>query len=89
MTLETALLSALSAVTGALVWAVSRLYERLQKAEETVESLRLEMENLERENGEKTAQVEMFNRCPKRAECPFAFQHPSISRPSHGHLPSP
>ncbi len=81
MTLEAGLLSALSVVSTALVWAVTRLYERLLKAEQTVENLRIEMERLERENGEKSAKVEMFNRCPKMAECPFHLQHQL--QPSH------
>ncbi len=73
MTLETALLAALSGVTSALVWAVRLLYVRLETAEQTVEKLRQEMEKLERENGEKSAQVAMFSRCPKRADCPFSL----------------
>ncbi len=39
MTLEAALLSALSVVTSALVWAVQVFYARLQKAETTVHQL--------------------------------------------------
>jgi hypothetical protein len=71
MTLETALLSALSAVTAALCWAVQLLYARLIKAEETVEELRKLHENLKEDHGEASAKVEMFERCPKRIECPF------------------
>ena len=71
MTLETALLSALSAVTAALCWAVQLLYARLIKAEQTVEELRKLHENLKEDLGEASAKVEMFERCPKRAECPF------------------
>jgi len=74
MTLETALLSALSAVTSALVWAVQVLYARLQKAESTVEELRQLIEGLYRENGEQAAKVEMFERCPKRLDCPFSVE---------------
>lgn len=73
MTLETALLAALSAVTGALVWAVQLLYARLQKAETTVEELRQLIEGLNRENGEHAAKVEMYERCPKRLDCPFSL----------------
>lgn len=73
MTLETALLAALSAVTSALVWAVQILYARLQKAESTVEELRQMIEGLNRENGEHAAKVEMFERCPKRLDCPFSL----------------
>jgi cell division protein FtsB len=71
MTLESALLAALSAVTTALCWAVKLMYARLIKAEETVEELRQEMERLERENGHNAAKVSMFERCPKRQDCPF------------------
>jgi len=71
MTLESALLAALSSVTGALCWVVKLMYARLVKAEETVEELRQEMERLERENGQNSAKVSMFERCPKRLECPF------------------
>ena len=71
MTLESALLAALSGVTGALCWVVKLMYARLVKAEETVEELRQEMERLERENGQNSAKVSMFERCPKRLECPF------------------
>jgi hypothetical protein len=76
MTLETALLAALSAVTSALVWAVNILYSRLQKAENTVEELRKILESLQRENGEQAAKVEMFERCPRRSECPFSIRAP-------------
>jgi hypothetical protein len=73
MTLESALLSALSLVTGALVWAVKLLYVRLQKAEEHVVELRLTVETLQHENGAHSAKVEMFERCPAPA-CPFHKQ---------------
>lgn len=72
MTLESALLTALSAVTTALCWVVKLMYARLLKAEETVESLRQEMEKLERENGHNEAKVLMFERCPRRLDCPFS-----------------
>lgn len=74
MTLETALLAALSGVTSALCWIVKLMYTRLVKAENTVEELRTELERLERENGGNAAKVSMFERCPKRQECPFV-QH--------------
>jgi hypothetical protein len=71
MTIETALLAALSAVTTALCWAVQVLYARLLKAEATVEELRKLHENLKEDHGQASAKVEMFERCPKRVECPF------------------
>lgn len=81
MTLETALLAALSAVTSALCWAVKILYQRLTKAEETVEELRKELERLEHENGRHSAKVEMFQRCPQRQNCPFYHELPRVSTP--------
>lgn len=78
MTLETALLAALSAVTTALCWSVKALYERLTKAESTVEALRVEMEKLERENGEQAARVKMYERC-SRDGCPFTSTRTATS----------
>jgi cell division protein FtsB len=74
MSLETALLSALSAVTAALCWIVRIMYARLVKAEERVSELQNEVEVLQRENGHSSATVEMFRKCPKRKECPFAVE---------------
>ena len=71
MTLETALLSALSAVTTALCWAVKVLYARLLKAEATVEVLRMAHEQLQREHGEAEGKVGMYQQCPRKKECPF------------------
>jgi len=71
MTLENALLAALSAVTTALCWAVRILYGRLLKAEETVETLRLAHEELQHEHGEAAGKVGMYQRCPRKQECPF------------------
>jgi len=76
MTLETALLSALSAVTAALCWAVQLLYLRLQKAESTVEALRMALDALNHDHGEASAKVEMYQRCPRRADCPFFAPKP-------------
>lgn len=71
MTLENYLLAALSSVTSALCWAVKVLYDRLTKAEATVEQLRTELKRLEHENGRHSATVEIFRRCPQKANCPF------------------
>jgi hypothetical protein len=54
------------------------MYARLLKAEETVESLRQEMERLERENGHNAAKVLMFERCPMRSDCPFIQGQKSV-----------
>jgi cell division protein FtsB len=71
LTLETALLTALSAVTGGLVYLAKAFYARLLKAEEVIEELRQEMERLERENGRHSAKVEMYEQCPQKNACPF------------------
>lgn len=71
MTLENALLAALSAVTTALCWSVKILYLRLQKAESTVEALRMALDSLHHDHGEASAKVEMYQRCPRRGDCPF------------------
>jgi hypothetical protein len=46
-------------------------YDRLLKAEETIEKLRLKYEELKALNGEAEAKVEMYENCPKRQDCPF------------------
>jgi cell division protein FtsB len=73
MTLETALLSALSAVTAALCWAVQILYARLVKAEHKVDDLTTQVAQLQRENGAHEARIESYQRCPRRSECPFSL----------------
>jgi cell division protein FtsB len=71
MTLESALLAALSAVTTALCWVVRIMYARLQRYEEKVDELQAEVETLQAENGKHKAIVSMYERCPKRVECPY------------------
>lgn len=71
MTLEAALLAALSAVTSALCWIVTIMYARLQKAEARVDELQTEVEQLQHENGHNAAKVSMFERCRQREQCPF------------------
>lgn len=83
MTVEEALLTALSGVTGALCWVVSLMYARLVKAEATLELLRIEHEKLEAENGRNSAKVSMYERCPRRADCPFSVHS---TPPSHNEL---
>lgn len=73
MTLETALLTALSGVTTALCWIVKLMYARLVKAESRVEELSSEVECLQRENGHSAAKISMYEKCPKRGECPFFY----------------
>lgn len=71
MTLEAALLAALSAVTSALCWIVTIMYARLQKAESRVDELQTEVKILQHENGENSAKVAMFEQCRQREHCPF------------------
>jgi hypothetical protein len=89
MTLEAALFSALSVMTGALTWAVNILYARLQHAENSVEALRLKIETLLSENGEYSAQVEMFRQCPMRDRCPFSLHKHEKNQPSNGPVTRP
>lgn len=79
MTLENALLAALSAVTTALCWSVKILYLRLQKAESTVEALRALLEALNHDHGEASAKVEMYQRCPRQTDCPFFQPKPKTT----------
>lgn len=70
MTLEAALLSALTVVSGCLSWAVKALYERLISAEKTVLDLRAKIEELVKDAADKGAKLEMVKQCQQR-ECPF------------------
>lgn len=76
MTLEAALLAALSAVTSALCWIVTIMYARLIKAEERLQEVQSELENLHRENGHNAAKVSLYERCPRRVDCPFYHEQP-------------
>ena len=78
MSIETALLAALSAVTSALCWAVKVLYARLLKAEATVELLRIAHEQLQREHGEAEGKVGMYQQCPRKQDCPFFSSTPTV-----------
>ena len=70
MTLEAALLSALTVVSGCLSWAVKALYERLISAEKTVVELRAKIEDLVKDAADKGAKLDMVKKCGQK-ECPF------------------
>lgn len=80
MTLEVALLSALSAVTTGLIWAVNQLYSRLLVAEKEVKECKNELEDLQHKLGRAETKVEMFERCPKKhtGDCPF-YSKPNVA----------
>jgi len=66
MTLEAALLSALTVVSGCLSWAVKALYERLISAERTVIELRAKIEELVKDAADKGAKLEMVKQCQQQ-----------------------
>jgi cell division protein FtsB len=70
MTLEAALLSALTVVSGCLSWAVKALYERLISAERTVVELQAKIQELVKDAADKGAKLEMVKQCQQK-ECPF------------------
>jgi hypothetical protein len=70
MTLEQALMSALSVVTSALVVVVRILWKRSEKCETDRYELRKEIEEVKAKYGHALGQLEMYNRCPVD-ECPF------------------
>ncbi len=79
MTLEVALLSALTTVTSGLVWAVNQLYSRLLVAEKEVKECRSEISSMKEELGSAEAKVEMYEKCPKKhtGDCPF-YSKPNV-----------
>lgn len=75
MTLETALLTGLSTVTTALCGLAGLFYQRLGKAEKTVERLLLEVRKLDKELSIAQALLNLFKQCPRKADCPFSIHH--------------
>ena len=73
MTLETALFSALSAVTAALVWTNMQFWARLSAAENKKRELRMEIELSNGEAATHKAKAEFFMNCPKK-DCPFQLK---------------
>lgn len=71
MTLEQALIAAIVFLAGTCGTVFKLFYERLQKAEGTIEALRLKLEELTETNGENAAKVEMYKNCSQGEKCPF------------------
>ncbi len=70
MTLEQALLAALSVVTGALVYVAKILWAMAIKCESDRYELREEVEQLKSDNGLANGTLISFKRCPANT-CPF------------------
>lgn len=70
MTLETALLSAVTAVTGALCYIANLLWVKSVKCEEDRVAMRLELEQLKEAKGLAQGTLISYQNCPAVA-CPF------------------
>lgn len=70
MTLEQALMSALSVVTSALLVVVRILWKRSEKCETDRYELRRDIEDIKVKYGHASGQLEMYHRCTVE-ECPF------------------
>jgi hypothetical protein len=70
MSIEALLLSALSAVTGALVFVVKLLWARSEQCEKDRVELREEIEHLKETKGMAEGTLKAFGMCPAAA-CPF------------------
>lgn len=70
MTLETALLAALSAVTSALVAVVAKLWQRSEQCEKDRLELRETLERYIGAHSHAEGRLEAFDACPLEA-CPF------------------
>jgi len=70
MTLETALLSAVTGVTGALCYIANLLWARSVKCEEDRVEMRLELEGLKEAKGLAQGTLISYQRCPHET-CPF------------------
>ena len=73
MTLEQALLAALSATSSALVWAVTKLWAKSEECESDRRAMRREIEELKSDHGRAEGRLEAFKACPS-GSCPFAEQ---------------
>jgi hypothetical protein len=82
ITLETALLTALSGVVSALVFVCKLLWKRSEQCESDRRELREEMERVKESNGMANGRLEAFRMCPQ-AECPFQrnAQSAPLARP--------
>jgi cell division protein FtsL len=70
MTLENALLAALSAVTSGLVYVARLLWVKQEQCEKDRYSLREEIEELKLEHGVATGRLSLMQRCPMK-NCPY------------------
>lgn len=70
MSIEALLLSALSAVTGALCYVARLLWNRSEECEKDRKELRDEIEALKEAKGLSDGTLKAFERCPAPA-CPF------------------
>lgn len=76
MTLETALLTALSAVTGALCYVARLLWVRSEQCEKDRYDLREEIEALKEGKGLAEGTLKAFEKCPAPS-CPFKQPNPA------------
>lgn len=73
MTLEQALIVAVSSVTGALCYVCSLLWQRSEQCERHRAELQERVQRLEGERGLAIGSLEAFERCPQPS-CPFRQQ---------------
>ena len=70
MTLETALLTAISAVTGALCFLARILWQRSEQCESDRKELRASIELIKTQAGENHGMLMAYRMCPGKP-CPF------------------
>ena len=70
MTLENALLMAISAVTGALCFLAKILWKRSEQCESDRKELRAEIESVKTQAGENHGMLLAYRMCPGKP-CPF------------------
>lgn len=70
MTLENALLTAISAVTGALCFLAKVLWQRSEQCEADRKELRNEIEKVKTQAGENHGMLLAYKMCPGKP-CPF------------------
>jgi hypothetical protein len=70
MTFEAALITAIGAVTGALVFVCKLLWARSERCETDRIALRLRVESLEGLHGQARGELLGYKRCPLE-DCPF------------------
>lgn len=88
MTFEQSLITAVSAVTGALVFLFGLLWREAQECKVDRRYLRKRIEKLERDHGYAAGQLTAVDKCPVD-DCPFAGQrtrHDDYSAGDHSLL---